>query len=255
MDARKRRTFLTLGAIAAGYVGLRTLPDLLPERLVFQPMASPPGFRMLGAGQVSTGFDPFFGLDAAYDTDAPARREAATRRVAGDICGALYGDLPSGGGRVPAASFSDYYCPYCRVQTRQLAGMTDEISVAWHELPLLGEGSKIAARAALAAKRQGAYVGFHEALMSTRLLASPPYVARLAGELGIDAGRLMADMDSPEIARELEDSAALARLFGFVGTPALVIGRTVIQGQIDARTIRRIIAQEREAGWDSVCRA
>jgi hypothetical protein len=39
----------------------------------------------------------------------------------------------------------------------------------------------------------------------------------------------------------------------FVGTPALVIGRTVVQGQISDKMIRRIIELEREEGWNVAC--
>jgi protein-disulfide isomerase len=60
-------------------------------------------------------------------------------------------------------------------------------------------------------------------------------------------------MESSEILLELENSAALASLFAFVGTPALVIGRTVVQGQISDKMIKKIIDLEREEGWKSVC--
>jgi protein-disulfide isomerase len=155
------------------------------------------------------------------------------------------------------ASFSDYYCPFCRVQTKRLAELAKsrvaEIAVAWHELPLLGETSDLAARAALAAKRQGAYVAFHDRLMRTPFAAGPEYISLLSDVLGVDEDRLIADMSSEAVAEELENSAALSRVFAFVGTPALVIGRTVIQGQVSDKMIDRIIALEREEGWAASC--
>ncbi len=257
MDSKKRSTLLTLGAIVAGYAALRTVPTLLPEKLVLEPLDRPAGFRKYVAGETSGGFDPFVGLGTSEGADVIARREAALTRVSNDICNALFGELKITSGSVPLASFSDYYCPFCRVQTKRLSEMTaampNEVKVAWHELPLLGDSSNLAAKAALAAKRQGAYVSFHERLMTTPFQATPEYLARLAGDLGVDEDQLILDMGSKEVVQELENSSALARLFAFVGTPALVIGRTVVQGQISDKMIREIIELEREEGWNAAC--
>lgn len=259
MDAKKRSTLLTLVAIVAGYSVLRNVPAFLPENLQLEPLDSPVGFRHYVAGETSGGFDPFVGLGSADSEEVAAQKAAALKRVSADLCGALYGQLDATPSIIPLASFSDYYCPFCRVQTKRLAGMTEDmpnqVAVAWHELPLLGDSSNLAAKAALAAKRQGAYVTFHERLMTTPFQASEEYLVRLSDDLGVDSAQLIADMNSADIARELENSAALARVFAFVGTPALVIGRTVVQGQISDRMIRQIIDLEREEGWDIACRS
>jgi protein-disulfide isomerase len=232
---------------------------LLPEKLELQALDRPEGFRKFVAGETSGGFDPLVGLGTADSIEVAAQKAAALERVSENICSALYGGLTPTPIQVPMASFSDYYCPFCRVQTKRLADMTsempDKIAVAWHELPLLGDSSNLAAKAALAAKRQGAYVAFHERLMTTPFQASPEYLARLSDDIGVDSKKLITDMESAEITRELEKSAALARVFAFVGTPALVIGRTVVQGQISDRMVREIIELEREEGWRDVCTA
>ena len=257
MNSGKRSTLITLGALVAGYAALRTVPSILPEKLELEPLDNPAGFRKYVAGDTSGGFDPFVGLGTRESDAVIARKEAALERVSKNVCDALYGELGTNPARVPIASFSDYYCPYCRIQTKRLAEMTDampnEVAVAWHELPLLGDASNLAAKAALAAKRQGAYVAFHERLMTTPFQTTPEYLSRLAGDLGVDKDRLIADMESAEVVLELENSSALARVFAFVGTPALVIGRTVVQGQISDKMIRAIIDLEREEGWVATC--
>lgn len=259
VDKNRRNTLVVIGAIGLGYAGLRVLPGLFPETLELEPIAHPPGFRKYVAGETSGGFDPFVGLNMQEPAEAAAMREAADRRVRENICATLYGGLDLTGSDVPMASFSDYYCPYCRVQTKRLADMVRSgdigVSVAWHELPLLGESSNLAAKAALAAKRQGAYPEFHARLMRSPFRATPEYLETLAKDIDVDGSQLVEDMNSPETSRELEDSAALARLFAFVGTPALVIGRTVVQGQISDQMIRRIVELEREEGWSDICPA
>ena len=52
-------------------------------------------------------------------------------------------------------------------------------------------------------------------------------------------------MKSPEVQAELDQTRALADVFGFIGTPGLVSGRTVMTGAVPASLLRRIIADER----------
>lgn len=248
MTLQKRKTLMVLASVGLGLAAFQALPGLLPRRLSFRALDDPPGFRVLTAGgDTSTaGFDPFVGL-ATGDPAQQATRDQALQRVRGDVCGALFGSAGRPPGTVPIASFSDYYCPFCRAQTRRLVDLAgrDDLHLVWHELPLFGETSLLAARAALAAKRQGAYLPFHDRMMGSPFRANPAYLAVLAGELGLDAAQLQADMTSAEVQRQIDDSTALARLLGIIGTPALVIGSTLVQGEVDNAVIRQIIAEER----------
>jgi protein-disulfide isomerase len=60
-------------------------------------------------------------------------------------------------------------------------------------------------------------------------------------------------MESKGVLQELDTSSVLSEIFGFIGTPALVVGRTVIQGQISDRNLLKIIDLERSEGWAQVC--
>jgi protein-disulfide isomerase len=253
----RRSTLAFLGVAAGVVVGFQTLPSLLdrfsgmPE---FEPLARPEGFRRISGGSSSSGaFDPFVGLEAKED--GPSADTIA--EVEADLCKALYPDAGDDPSIVPVASFSDYYCPYCRVQMRRLADLAEErdsgVAVSWHELPLLGEGSERAAQAALAAKRQGAYIAFQEALWKTAFQPGRDYLLRLSETIGIDGERLINDMQSRDIAEDIMVSKALSRLFGFIGTPAMVVGGTVIQGEITDAVLRRVVEVEREEGWRRIC--
>ena len=256
-----RRGLLAGGAAAAlvGGAAWRARRETAPA---FEPHPTVPGFRRLvAAGDLSSGgagrYDGLIGIAAAPDPVLGPAREAVAR----DPCAALFGmatpGATGGAGEVPVASFSDYNCPYCRVATERLAALAatpeSPVRVAWHELPLLGEGSAAAARAALAAARQGAYPQIHARLMRSRFQVTPAYVEALAAEMGLDADRLLADMASPEIEAELARSAALADLFGLAGTPAMVVGRTVVVGAIGERTLARLVARERVDGPVPAC--
>lgn len=253
----RRSTLAFLGVAAGVVVGFQTLPSLLdrfsglPE---FEPLANPEGFRRITGGSSSSGaFDPFVGLEAQDD----GLRAETIAAVEADLCNALYADVAEDPSTVPIASFSDYYCPYCRVQMRRLADIAEQldsgVAISWHELPLLGEGSDRAAKAALAAKRQGAYLAFQQALWTTPFQPTRDYLLRLSETVGIDGERLINDMQSQDVAEDLMVSKALSRIFGFIGTPAMVVGGTVIQGEITDAVLRSVIAIELDDGWQRIC--
>lgn len=252
-SSKPLRRRLLMGAGAAAVIGLWSsrnhLAALLPHRFAFEPLDDPPGFRRLAGGASSGGFDPFVGLSA------PSRAAVADPdALRADLCAALF-DGPAGPGVVQIASFSDYYCPYCRVLTRLLAALEAEggVRMAWREWPLLGETSELAARAALAAKRQGAYVAFHKALMRGGFVATPAFLDDLASRIGADPQRLRADMDGAPVAEEIATARGLARLFGFAGTPALIVGRTAVVGEIGEARLRALIEREGADGPVPAC--
>lgn len=249
MTMSKRSLLFGGVAIAAGYGALRFGVPLIwaafPGEFQFEEISDPTGFRHLAGGQSSIGLNPMVGLDSDHNDGM----QALIQRTKSDLCLALFGSAPLAEGTVPIASFSDYNCPYCRTLTPRLAKLEAtpeaDVRIVWHELPLLGDLSVLAAKAALSAKRQGAYVMFHQRLMRAAFLKTPEYIQRLAGDLGVDGDRLAKDMDSPEVLAEIQTSLALSRIFGLIGTPALVVGNTVVQGSIDDATLARLIKRER----------
>jgi protein-disulfide isomerase len=244
-----------LVGVAAAWQAVPWVRSLLPQQLDLEVMADPPGFRRLGGGATSGGFDPFVGLGGR---DAPTGPGIDPDSLRADLCGALFG-APPAPGTVPIAAFSDYYCPFCRVLTRRLAAMESQpgstVRVTWHEWPLLGANSMLAARASLAADRQGAYAAFQAALSRGGFVATPAFLADVAGRAGIDPARLLADMEHPAITESIARTTALSRLFGFPGTPSLVVGRTVVVGEIDEPTLRALIDRERADGALPFCQA
>lgn len=247
-----RRTALAGGAaaLAAAWFGwphLRSrVAPLFAGGFDFEPVPGMPGFRRI-AGGATSGASPFVGLD---------RPGPRTEAPPDDLCAALFGARPAEG-VVPIAMFTDYNCPYCRILTGTLNGIVERsdgaVRVRWHEWPLLGGASSLAARASLAADLQGAYAAFHDRLMRSRFVPTPAYVSDLARRAGIDAARLRADMDGPEVSRRLAETAALAGMFGFPGTPSLVVGRTVAVGAIGDGRLEALIAREREDGPLPAC--
>ncbi len=247
---KANRRLLLIGgtsAIIAVYT-FQLLPAFFQKPLQFEPLETPAGFRRVPDGQSSIDLDPFVSINARSDPGV----EFAITRVKENICDSLFGPGPVASNIVQIAVFSDFYCPYCRVLSRKLARLEAEsdgmILISWHEQPIFGESSKLAAKSAQAAKMQGEYAQFHERLMKTPFQATPEYIQALAGNVGLNYGQLLSDMGGDEVARALLDSAALAEIFAFIGTPAMIIGRTVVQGEISREMLKNIIDQERSDG-------
>jgi protein-disulfide isomerase len=151
-------------------------------------------------------------------------------------------------GDVAIVEFFDYKCPYCK----RVAGVLQDVVAAdgnirliMKEFPILGPKSIKASRAALAAFRQGKYEEFHWALMTEPGDMSDPHIRRIARSVGVDVERMMVDMESPEIQAIIQRNHDLAQSLQITGTPAFVIGNTLIPGAIDRKTIERLIDQAR----------
>lgn len=133
--------------------------------------------------------------------------------------------------------FSDYECSYCARFTRTLEQLRErhgeDLRVVFRQLPLpFHEHAPAAARAALAAHRQDAYLGMHNLLFERRRELPHADYAQWAGELGLDRQRFERDLADPALAKLVEEDATMARRFGVRGTPSLFInGRFIVGAQ------------------------
>lgn len=162
-------------------------------------------------------------------------------------------DSPVGGnpaGDVTVVEFFDYRCPHCRRMVpviKALLAADPGVRLVYKELPILGEESVLAARAALAARGQGKYAEAHDRLMAEAgPLTRAAVLATLAG-IGLDGERLRADMDAPEIGTLIGRELALAQALGIDGTPALVVGGELVVGAVDLGTLRDLVSRARRA--------
>lgn len=122
-----------------------------------------------------------------------------------------------------------------------------DIRLVYREWPILGEGSVFAARAALAARNQGKYEEFHWAMMGLQGRAEEASILNAAVEIGLDADKLRADMDAPEINEHIQTSMELAAALGFNGTPSFVIGEALVPGFIKTVQFEGYVEGAREA--------
>lgn len=192
----------------------------------------------------------------AYQQNQRVAKELRQQQVLESRSAALYEDpdAPAVGnldGDVTIVEFFDYRCPYCRKVAdtlRETIESDGKIRLVMKEFPILGEQSFRAARAALAAVKQGKYEAFHFALMTKSGDMSMPHIRKIARDIGLDVDQLETDMEAADIEAMLRRNHELARSLDITGTPAFVIGDTVVPGAIDAKTFERLIAKARSQG-------
>ena len=151
-------------------------------------------------------------------------------------------------GDVTIVEFFDYQCPYCKksFQSLQAALKNDRgIRFVYKEFPILGPQSVFASRAAIAARAQGRYAAFHDALMRAKGTLDEATVIQIAAEVGLDIRRLRRDMMAPAVSDVIERNHALARALDINGTPGFVIGNRIISGAMDLQAIERAVASAR----------
>ena len=154
-------------------------------------------------------------------------------------------------GDVTLVEFFDYQCGYCKralKPVKELLETDRQLRIVWKEFPILGPASRFAARAAMAARKQGRYLEFHLAVMGSKGRLTEAGVMGIARRIGLDADRLRTDMEDPAIDKYLDETARLARTLGIGGTPAFVIGDTLVPGAVDGARLKQLIAKARAGG-------
>lgn len=153
-------------------------------------------------------------------------------------------------GNISVVEFFDYNCGWCKRAVDEMVKLTKadpNIRVVMKELPIFGENSAFAAKAAMASIAQGKYWEFHTALMKERQVTKDNTLD-IAKKVGLDVARLKKDMENPAIDAALRTNHELAQGLNIEGTPGFVIDSRVNVGFLPADGIKEIVADIRKTG-------
>jgi protein-disulfide isomerase len=151
-------------------------------------------------------------------------------------------------GAVTVVEFFDPRCPYCKRMkpvVEELLRRQRDVRWVMKDLPILGPSSVLASRVLLAAQKQGKYAELHDAVMKLREEPAEPVLRREAERVGLDWARLKRDMEDPSIQRRIDANNQLAQALQIQGTPAIVVGETLLPGAVDLPALERLIAEAR----------
>ncbi len=178
------------------------------------------------------------------------QNSAAVFKVAADpIVGNAKGD-------VTIVEFFDYNCSWCKRSVGEvvaLVGSDKNLKIVMKEFPIFGEGSEYAARAALAAERQGKYWELHQALFKSEVPVTAEVTDQIAAEVGLDMVKLKADMADEKIAAQVAANQALAQKLAINGTPAFVIDDQLVPGYLPLDGLAAAVAEVRDSGGCKLC--
>lgn len=187
-----------------------------------------------------------------------AEQDARRTQTLSEAQDALYGgdDIVMGNpdGDVTLVEFFDYNCGFCARaldDVEAMIGLDPDLRVVLKDFPVLGQGSIDAARIGLAAMEQfdnETAAEFHKRLLRIRGEANGDNAARVAVDLGADPDRLEADANSSRVREILTENFELADALGLTGTPAWVIGDTVISGAVGPERLGEAVANVRACG-------
>lgn len=140
----------------------------------------------------------------------------------------------------------DYNCPYCRASIPAVKKFyeknKDSVRFSFIEFPIKGPQSIVAARAAMAARKQpDKYVAFHFALMEQSDLVNEALMLDVARKSGLDVAKLQADMKDPAIDTAIAAAHSLAEAADIDGTPAFIINGRIREGAVNDKLIAQMV--------------
>jgi protein-disulfide isomerase len=157
-------------------------------------------------------------------------------------------------GDITLVEFFDYNCGYCKRALGDLKALIKadpKLRVVLKDFPVLGPESVEASRVGLAVRQQlqgDRLFEYHTKLLETRGPVNGARALAVAREMGLDVDRIKTAMESPEVRAVLQENVGLGDKLGVSGTPAFVVGDTVISGAVGADPLRQAIAGVRQCG-------
>lgn len=142
------------------------------------------------------------------------------------------GDSPVKGpatAKVTILEFSDFQCPFCSqvpaVVDQVLAAYPNDVKFVFKQFPLVRIHPQAipAAKAALAAHKQGKFWELHDKMFANQKQLDNDSLKKYAQEVGLDMAKFETDMNSPEVAKQVDDEMKLAASNQVTGTPTLFI--------------------------------
>ena len=149
-------------------------------------------------------------------------------------------------GRITVVEFFDYRCGYCKIAAPEVVKLIQDnpdIRFVFKEFPIFGTVSDTAAKVALTADAKGKGLPLYRALMAEKSLDDAALDRHLAS-VGLDPAAVRLAAATPEISRQILDVRALATALKIEGTPAFIVGDTLIPGA-DMAALHAAITQAR----------
>jgi protein-disulfide isomerase len=146
-------------------------------------------------------------------------------------------------GKIAIVEFSDYQCSHCIEMApvmEEILKANSNVKLIVKEFPIRGGMSETAARAGLAANKQGKYAQFRAALFKasgSMPALNEDKIYEVAKSVDLNVEQLKKDMNEKSIKDAVAADQKLAKDLKLVGTPAFFIGKSDVKPGAVAGTI------------------
>lgn len=136
---------------------------------------------------------------------------------------------------VAVVMFSDFECPYCVKLEGILKTLEAErpgkVKVAFRHKPLpMHANARLAARASVAAEKQGRFWEYHDVLVKNRATLDRAALVDYAAQAGLSVARFTRDLDDASLDARIEADLAQAEKLDVKGTPTVFVNGRRITG-------------------------
>lgn len=132
-------------------------------------------------------------------------------------------------GKVTVVEFFDYQCPHCVDMAPVIESAIKsnaDLRIVYKEFPIRGPMSDFAARAALAANKQGKYYALHHAMLTANARLTEDSIYKMAADAGLNVEKLKTDMQDKSTEEQIKANMKLAQDLKLFGTPAFFIAKS-----------------------------
>ena len=148
--------------------------------------------------------------------------------------------------KVTVIEFSDFQCPYCvrgkETMDQLLKAYPNDVKLVFKNLPLgFHQQAVPAAKAALAAGKQGKFWEMHDELFANQQKLNGALYEELAKKLELDVAKFKKDMEDPEIAKQIEDDKKIAAANDIQGTPGFFVNGVAVRGAYPLEHFKTIV--------------
>ena len=139
--------------------------------------------------------------------------------------------------KVKIVEFSDYQCPFCSqadTLVMQVMAANPDVAFVYKQFPLtsIHPNALPAAKAALAAGKQGKYWEMHEILFKNQRALGADQLKEYAKQAGVpDMAKWEKDMNSPEVADQINGEMREAQAAEVRGTPTIFVNGKRVQNR------------------------
>ena len=143
--------------------------------------------------------------------------------------------------------FVDYNCGYClkfHNEVTSVISQENSLKLVIIQMPILGRMSDELSKLALASSLQGKFKEVHNYLYSSNRKSRIEDIYADLFLMDVDINQLEKDLESEVVLKLISQHSNIVKDFKFTGTPAIIIGNTIIPGFIKADKISEILEKE-----------